>query len=273
MTTDHAGRTFWDQKWHAAAPPAVIDPSDRGMRNYVHVRLCRLLEEQLAGSFPGGRLLEVGCANSPWLPWYDQGLGAETWGLDYSEIGCRQAEMVLESAGRTGTIVCGDLFDPPKHLLGAFDGIVSWGVVEHFSDTADALASLGRMLAPGGKMVTLIPNMAGATGWVTKVTNRPVYDTHQVIDREQFATAHRLAGLKLHSCDYFISANPGVVNLEGAPVGPWRAVAQRVAVAALSRLAWGLWALERRTTTEPLTRTWSPYVVAVASRPGPTSEA
>ncbi len=266
MNTDHAGREFWDDAWEGKAPPRVVDPTAPGMRNYVRARLCDLLEDELIAQMPG-KLIEVGCANSAWLPWYHTGLGAETWGLDYSETGCRQAEAVLARAGVEGTIVCGDLFDPPSEILDAFDGIVSWGVVEHFSSTSDALAALGRMLAPGGRMVTLIPNMAGVTGWLHKVTNRPVYDTHQIIDREQFAQAHREAGLTLHRCDYFISAHAGVINLEGAPVGKARALAQKVVIAALARLTWGLWALERRTGKEPLTRRWSPYVIAVASRP------
>ena len=268
MTTDHAGVGFWDEAWEGKAPPRVVDPDAPGMRNYPRARLCGLLERELADVLPG-KLLEVGCANSAWLPWYHTGLKAEVWGLDYSEPGCRQAEAVLARAGVPGTIVLGDLFDPPEELIGAFDAIVSWGVVEHFDDTAAALAALAKMLAPGGRMVTLIPNMAGATGWLAKVTNRPVFDTHQVLDREDFAAAHQRAGLDVQWLDYFMSAHAGVINLEGAPVGRARAMAQKVAVAGLARLTWALWAVQRRTGWEPVTARWSPYVISVAGNPEP----
>lgn len=267
MNVDRAGREFWDDAWEGRPPPRVVDPTEPGMRNYVRSRLCALVRDDLGPVMPG-RLIEVGCANSAWLPWYSTGLGAEVWGLDYSEPGAREARAVLARSGVDGTIVCADMFNPPDELRGTFDAVVSWGVVEHFEDTSAALSAIAELLAPSGRMLTLIPNMAGATGWLSKVTNRPVYDTHEVIDRERLARAHRDAGLDLLRCDYFLSAHAGVINLDGAPVGKPRALAQRVAVAGLARLTWGMWAIQRRTGWEPLTKRWSPYVVATATRAG-----
>jgi SAM-dependent methyltransferase len=61
---------------------------------------------------------------------------------------------VLDAAGVPGEIVCADLFAPPPHLLAQFDVVVSFGVVEHFDDTAACVAACARLVKPGGLMVT-----------------------------------------------------------------------------------------------------------------------
>jgi len=54
--------------------------------------------------------------------------------------------------------------DPPDHLLGAYDFGVSFGVAEHFEDTAECLAAFRRFLKPSGILFTAIPNLAGLLG-------------------------------------------------------------------------------------------------------------
>jgi len=265
MTVDRAGRDYWDDVWNGQPSPRIVGSADRGIRNYVTSRFCELLVDDLGPVLPG-RLIEVGCGNSAWLPWYSTGLGADVWGLDYSEPGCRRARAVLARSRTDGTIVCADMFDPPKELFRSFDAVVSWGVVEHFEDTPAALAAIADLLRPSGRMLTVIPNLAGAMGWLQKSMNRPVYDKHKVIDREQLTQAHRDAGLEVRRCEYFLPANFGVINLHDAPVGPVRALTQRVLVAGLARFAWMTWTIQRRTGWDFATKLWSPYVVASAHR-------
>ena len=133
------------------------------------------------------RLLEVGCARSAWLPYFGREFGFELHGLDYSELGCRQERTILVKAGLEGEVTCADLFTPPPDLLGAFDVVVSFGVVEHFSDTLAATRALAALLRPDGLVVTVVPNMRGAIGRIEQLINRDVYDIHVPIGPARLA--------------------------------------------------------------------------------------
>jgi len=71
----------------------------------------------------------------------------------------------MNSAGLSRQhIVCGELFGPPPWMQEMFDIVMSWGVIEHFEDTAGCLQACSRFLKPGGTMITVIPNMCGIPG-------------------------------------------------------------------------------------------------------------
>lgn len=55
-------------------------------------------------------------------------------------------------------------FSPPASMLGKFDVVVTFGVVEHFIDTRACLDAMSQFLKPGGLLVTSIPNLAGWIG-------------------------------------------------------------------------------------------------------------
>jgi cyclopropane fatty-acyl-phospholipid synthase-like methyltransferase len=206
---------------------------------------------RILGDTRGKRLLEAGCGGSGWLPYFAQRWGFRVSGIDYSSAGCASAESLARRAGVEAEIVCADFFAPPEQFVGAFDAVVSMGVVEHFADTAAALNALARLLRPGGVLVTEVPNMAGFNGTLQKLLRRSVYDIHVPLDARALAAAHEAAGLRLIECRYLMSFNLGVVN-----AGRFSFV-----LAALSRVAW---LLERLTGRWPATRALSPYVFAVA---------
>ena len=162
----------------------------------------------------GAHLLELGCARSVWLPYFHRQFGFRIVGLDYTEIGCAQARAVLATSAVSGEIVHADLFTPPTAMLNKFDVVVSFGLVEHFSDTAAVLSACARFLKPGGVMITTIPNFSGWLGAMQRRFDRAVYDIHVPLDREQFAQAHKAAGLDLIACDYFIFVNWQVINVQ-----------------------------------------------------------
>jgi hypothetical protein len=117
-------------------------------------------------------------------------------------------------------------------------------------------------------MITSIPNLTGMVGWIQKRLGRAVYDMHVPLDREALALAHRRAGFKVRSCDYFMSANFGVLNFADWP----RGLARTVAVKLQSVSSLLIWALEARGIKIRPNKLTSPYVVCVATRPGKMSE-
>jgi SAM-dependent methyltransferase len=243
--TDKAGARYWDDLWAAATPPAPINPRDPSVGNYENRRFHDLFRTAIPY---GSNLLEVGCARSRWLPYFALELGCTVTGLDYSERGCGLEVEVLQRAGVEGAVVCADLFAPPDDMLGRFDVAVSLGVVEHIADTAEAIAALRRYLAPGGLLVTVIPNLAGVLGHIQRMFGRAVYDIHVPLTTQQLAAAH--GDMHVLDCRYFVSTNFSMLVI------PNRAT--------LGRLSKIVWAVEDRTRPLPATKVFAPYIVTVA---------
>src|SRR5262249_22113994 len=146
---------------------------------------------------------------------------ASVTGLDYSEIGCAKTRQLFDVYGIKGDVRCADLFAPPEELLEQFDLVISFGVVEHFRDTAGCLRACSRFVKPSGRLMTLIPNLAGLTGQIQKLVDRAVFDVHVPLTREQFSSAHRQPGMDLLECDYFLPINLSVVNSGRLAAHPW----------------------------------------------------
>jgi 2-polyprenyl-3-methyl-5-hydroxy-6-metoxy-1,4-benzoquinol methylase len=258
------GRDFWDQWWQRTPLPPAIDPYRPGLKNYPFRSFHRYFTDLFGKEGGRGRhLIEIGCAQSVFLPYFARHLGFEVEGLDQSELGCERARRILERENVPGRIHRADLFDPQPAFLGKFDTAISFGVVEHFDDTAKPLAAIAAVLKPGGQTVTFIPNLTGILGRYQRLLDRQLYDAHVVMDRERLSQAHRRAGLEVKSAGYLMPVSLEVLNVEG-----WKSrVASRLvsrAHTAASRLAWMV--DDHLFRLKPNRRT-SPYVFCVAQRP------
>jgi len=263
---DLAGKDYWDGIWADARVPEPIDPGRGGIGNFANLAFHRFFTRAFESQLTRGRkLVEVGCARSAWLPYFASEFGFVVSGIDYSQTGCVQAERALASAGRSGRIYCADVFDPPGELVHTQDVVVSFGVVEHFADTAACLSALNGLLAPGGTIITVIPNLTGLLGWVEKLLDRRVYDLHMQLSAERLRSAHQEAGLHVAKCEYLMVTNWGVLNLGSWPCGPIRSRVEHQ-ISHITRLFW----LAERSQPGIIrpNRITSPYVVCVASSRG-----
>lgn len=266
-------KSYWDQAWRKNPLPRGFDPRSGRVRDYVN----RCFHEQFRQLFSqtdtkGKRLLEIGCARSIWLPYFAKEFGFEVYGIDYSEIGCRQAFELLRREGTAGEIACADFFSSPCFKGAPFDVVVSFGLVEHFEDTAGCIAALSRFLKPGGMMITNIPNLTGLVGFFQKILNRPVYDLHLPIDRGRLLQAHRASGLEVVACDYFLFNNFGVCNLNGVPRNSVGWLLKKSLLTALSQFSLAVWLLESRFGPIPSNQSMAPYINCFARKPFSTME-
>ncbi|MDT8287716.1 MAG: methyltransferase domain-containing protein, partial [Elusimicrobiales bacterium] len=197
---------------------------------------------------------------------FSKEFGFRVAGLDYSPAGCGLAREVLKSAGVEGDIICADLFTPPERLEGGFDAVVSFGVVEHFDDTAACVKAMAAFIKPGGVLVTSVPNLTGWIGVLQKLVNRPVYDIHRVILPEGLREAHEAAGLEVLECGYFVSTDFGVNNLTGIRTGTPSWLLKRILLSLLARVSRTVWLLEETIGELPAGRPFSPYIFCAARR-------
>jgi len=212
---DLAGEQYWQRNWTRINFRHPINPRDPALSNYVN----RAFHQWFASAFrdldtTGLRLLEVGCGSSEWLPYLAKEFGFQVSGLDYSERGCALAAEILSAERIAGRVFQADLFSPPKELLGSFDVVVSFGVVEHFSPTEDCLRALRRYLRPAGRLISIVPNLSGLMGILQYLLDREVREKHLIMDRESLVVAHEKASLRPLSCEYPIFLNLGVLNAE-----------------------------------------------------------
>lgn len=228
-----------------------------GFRNFCEAQIFA----QIKNYFNGGNILEIGGGSSDWLIAVAKELQPnEAVALDFSEVGCATLVNKSAKAGIYVKSVCADMFSPPENTLGQFDLVMSFGVVEHFADLPVVMKASAAFCKPGGILYTLIPNMAGLNGFMTRLWNRSVYDIHIPHDRITFLAGHEVPGLEVLSCEYLGSTNFGVMS----SCFPAQRGFNYWIYKQLTRLSKFIWLLESKLGRFPATRYFAPYIVSIS---------
>ena len=260
--------SYWESQWKEKKQrkSTPLDVTQRNLRNFGRRQFHKLFFKFLNDS-KGEKLIEIGCGDSLWLPHFASRFDMKVTGIDYSPAGCHRAREVLKSLNIPGTIIESDLFRSPSEMLGAFDVLVSFGVVEHFSNPSVCICACGKFLHQGGTMITVIPNMTGLVGKIQKLISPAVFNLHVPLAREDLEEAHESAGLHVLFCDYFMFFNLTVVNMEF-----WRKshpIAGRIAWGVLKGLTGMIWAIESFFPFLLKANHYtSPHIVCVAQKGG-----
>ena len=254
-TGNLASQAFWEQNWAVKKRPGHYNP-----RNYSHRRFDAFFRRHLQGE-AGRTMLEVGCAQSSWLPYFHLAYGCRVTGIDYSPTGCRMSRQLLDEAGVPGEVLERDLFADNSDLEGAFDFLFSLGFIEHFEDTVGTLARMRRFLKPGGTILTIVPNFRGWLGALQKMVHPEVYEMHVLLDLPDLEQVHRDAGFTTVEADYLGSIASEVVKYpDPAPLR------LRVLRKILKKVTKTCWFLFGATGHHPETRRFSPYIAYVGIR-------
>jgi SAM-dependent methyltransferase len=250
--------SYWDDGYRQK--DSIIPSAAECNENYCEELLINRIRDI---GLTGKRVLEIGGGGSALLARLAlDHPKAQFMCLDYSERGCALVKKFAADRGLSNldTVLC-DFRNPPADI-GKFDFVYSIGVVEHFTDLAEIIDVFASYLAPNGKILTMIPNMVGSLGFISKLINRAVYDIHVPYDREDLANCHSGSKLKLVSCDYFGSSNFGVLSscVKSSDRLKWQMYLW------LSRVSKVGFMIERRFWRLPTTKLLSPYILAVAER-------
>ena len=124
--------------------------------------------ERLRGALAGsGRWLDIGCGHDflpPWMPPSDRNLDLRRWRVTGIDMDARAI------AGHPGlrhrVIGTGEQLPFEDH---AFDLVTANMVVEHVEAPARLFAEIGRILAPGGRVIIHTPNVHGYTTAITRL--------------------------------------------------------------------------------------------------------
>lgn len=250
---------YWDGAYHRRKKTALS--SFEGLTNHCN-RL--ILEALLKTDMVGKRILEIGAGDSYWLPHLAKKFPTSHFtGLDYSEIGCDLLRERARKANVNIEVICADMFADDTTASESFDIVMSFGVVEHFDDLRNVMMTQKKFLKQDGLIFTMIPNMAGILGILTKAFNEEVYLKHNPHDYNSFSKGHRLAGLELLSGGYLGSSNFAVLS---SCFGDTNNGFARQIGRALTATTLVSWWIEQRTRLFPTSKLMSPYIIAT-SRP------
>lgn len=181
-------------------PPEQVSPWRHHLRKrrvYVERAIAAHLRARGLDQVP--RLLDLGCGDGNNLVWLSR-FARQAYGSDYNLI------RLVRSKARNpeATIFAADVLDFPAES-DAFDVIFFNHVIEHISDDARALATVHRILNPGGLLVLGTPN-EGSWWWQWAYRRDPA--SLQNTDHCHFYTAGTIgakvaaSGLRLQETHY-----------------------------------------------------------------------
>ena len=132
---------------------------------------------ELVGS--GHTVLDVGCGAGAMGEAMER-LGNKVTGVDLDE------QAIVVAGGRMSRALVGDVTDVDAVARSAgtgFDRIVFADVLEHLPDPAPVLARYRALLAPGGRLLISLPNVAAWTVRLSLLCGRFEYAESGILDR------------------------------------------------------------------------------------------
>jgi 2-polyprenyl-6-hydroxyphenyl methylase/3-demethylubiquinone-9 3-methyltransferase len=251
---DYGGLTdsgYWDASWARVELPRLIS-----FDHHVNRRWDSLFGRVLADR-AGSSVVEVGCAPGAWLIYFHRRWGLIPTGIESSPVGAALTRQNAELTGTDLRVIEADMFDPS--INEQFDVVWSGGLVEHFVDLDDPVARLRQFVAPGGLVITSVPNLNGSMYfWLRRLLNPTVLRAHRVVTPAGLATAYAANGLAIEFVGYHGTWNLEVVNFgRHSRLQRWANRVDRLFGKVLGA-----------TRARGESRWLSPYVVAVGRAPG-----
>jgi 2-polyprenyl-3-methyl-5-hydroxy-6-metoxy-1,4-benzoquinol methylase len=164
-------------------------------------------------------VLEIGCGRSAWLPYLGRRMKCAVVGIDIEPYAAELARANLEGAGVQGQILCRDAFDlkANEDLRERFDVAYSMGVMEHFDDAAERLATLAEYLKHDGHILTIVPNMQALNGALQRLGDHATFEMHVVHSTQSLVQVHEAAGFETAAAGYVGFFDGYVTSAAGAP--------------------------------------------------------
>ena len=144
------------------------------------------------------RLLEIGCAPGGWMSYFHNEFGYAVDGIEYVPDAAELTRANMKLQNIEAEVWCDDFFSIDTSKFN-YDVVYSGGFIEHFDDYPSVC---GRLAEVGRIVVTMIPNLYGVNGFISRMVRPHVYEKHVPINLEQLRKAHESIGLQTKFCNY-----------------------------------------------------------------------
>lgn len=141
----------WDNFWSAGHKDITVE-----IRRYIKSDQGKITFNLLKEYNPKDKILEAGCGFGCWIFILSK-IGFDVYGIDISQSSLELAKQHSRDVGLKYKLLLSDLRKIPiKDNF--FDVVVSYGAIEHFPDSHNALREFYRVLRPGGACLITTPN-------------------------------------------------------------------------------------------------------------------
>ena len=251
-------KTYWDNSYEARG--CLVPVQTSGYKHYCYFKNLDVITKI---GLQKKNVLEIGGGGSEWIARLAMEYPESSFtALDYSDAGCKSLEDFSRENGlKNIKVICDDFFNA-KQCEGKYDVIYSQGVAEHFENLPEVMKAFKGFLGADGRMVTIIPNMSGLNGWLTKLFNKAVFHIHVPHTKESFKAGHEDGGLEIIEHGYLCSNDFGVLSSCFADQSgvKWFLYKQ------LTRISKIVWWFESKFFDFPAGRFFSPYIYCVAKK-------
>ncbi|MFY0626325.1 MAG: class I SAM-dependent methyltransferase [Reichenbachiella sp.] len=179
---------YWEDFWSSIKLPVLANPD---------TQVTALLKTYLP-DISGINLFEVGCAPGGWMAYFNKKFGYNVTGIEYAQVAANATIKNLETQKVDANILVEDFFKINNDIC--YDVIFSRGFIEHFENTQEVVNKISKLSS--NTVLTIIPNLFGINGLISRVFRPDVYKKHILITRTQLKQFHELAGLKTVYCNY-----------------------------------------------------------------------
>lgn len=138
----------------------------------------------------------------------------DVYGIEYSDA-IHKSEFMVEKLGFKAHLKKWDMNNGmPEDMIGKFDLVLSFGLIEHFQKPQDILQIMKTLMTDGGCMLTLIPNFDGLYNFIWKHFDSENYSHHIPISKAKLIKLHE--GLDLTMLNCIRVGNPVIPGIHNA---------------------------------------------------------
>ncbi len=210
-------RTYWDSNYSSAENISIALKKNR----FVPFSKSSLLEicKNYLPKDGSLKFIEVGCSPGYNAIDFHNLFGYQSFGVDYSAPGCDLTRKLFSINGlEPDNVILSDFLSDEfqEKYKNFFDIVSSFGVLEHFDDSKEAVEKHINLLKDGGFLVITIPNIRGLLNRVlTSYFNEMIIPYHNldIMDKPAFVKLFKTKKLRTVHCGYYGIFNLGLLNV------------------------------------------------------------
>lgn len=213
MDNEVTNSEYWDKYWEQNKGSLPSYDLYKGLFYSYDMLLQRLVKETRRRMGKERlRVIDCGCGDGLILRYLSERFDdIEVSGIEYSDS-IVIAQKMAEQLGYQISLTKWDMNNGmPKNMLGKFDMVLSFGLIEHFNEPLKILEVMKSALAPGGCMMTVIPNFDGLYNLLWRLYDQENYRQHVPIKAGRLRQLHERLGLEAIEC--FRLGNPTIPGI------------------------------------------------------------
>jgi 2-polyprenyl-3-methyl-5-hydroxy-6-metoxy-1,4-benzoquinol methylase len=230
-------KNYWDSVHNHQALDSKISPSrkkmtllakkilgERCLRYYSDYLLWDVILPKHLPQKKGLKVLEVGSAPGNTLIRLKEAFGFVPYGVEYSESGVElNRKNFMEHNIDPANVIHADFFSSKfqEEHKGYFDIVISVGFIEHFDNVQDVIRNHTNLLADGGHLVVIIPNIRGINYLFGYLFNKKILPLHNmaIMRKSEFDGLFNTQLLDTKLCNYYGTFDFVIFNTrEGSPL-------------------------------------------------------